>query len=44
MNWFEIISVQNILLVLFGFFLGRIFPLLKKFSKFLEKEQGEKKI
>jgi hypothetical protein len=43
-DWFSIINVQNLLLILFGFLIGRLYPLIKKFGKFLEKEQVASKV
>jgi hypothetical protein len=38
-NWFQLIVTFII-----GFFVGRFYPLVRKFGKFLDKEREQKKM
>ena len=43
-NWFEIIAIKNIILILIGWFIGRYWGIGKKIIKLINKENEEKQV
>jgi len=43
MSWFNIINFNNMFVFALGFVIGFFFPLIRKFNKFLDEKNKEKK-
>lgn len=44
MNWFSILSFNNIVMFIIGYLVGLLTPVFMKFKKFVEQEDEKKEV